>query len=117
MGVTKRWLEENLDVPFVVYIVDGLPKAPVLTYLGAEIFIDDRHKTIKELKHWINHPVLFKRPWNQGRVTDLGVVEINDLRDIIPMVNILYGKAPMDWPYWVPFPTPEGGKDLYASTD
>jgi hypothetical protein len=108
VGVTKRWLEQNLDVPFVVYIVDGLPKAPVLTYLGADIFVDDRHKTVKELICWIDQPVLFKRPWNQGRETDLGVVEINDLRDIIPMVNMLYGKAPMDWPYWVPFPKPEG---------
>jgi hypothetical protein len=108
VGVTKRWLEENLDVPFVVYIVDGLPKAPVLTCLGADLFVDDRHKTIKDLIKWVRFPVLYKRPWNQGRDESLGVVEINDLRDIIPMVNIMYGKAPMSWPYWVPFPKPEG---------
>jgi hypothetical protein len=108
VGVTRRWLDQNLNVPFIVYIVDGLPKAPVLTYLGADIFIDDRHKTVKGLINWIDHPVLYKRPWNQGRDESLGVVEINDLRDIIPMVNMMYGRAPLDWPCWVPFPTPEG---------
>ena len=108
VGVTKRWLEQNLNVPFRAYIVDGLPKAPVLSYLGAKIFIDDRHKTIKELVTWIPYPVLYRRPWNQGRPERLPVVEINDLRDIIPMLNIEFGRAPMSWPYWVPFPKPEG---------
>jgi hypothetical protein len=112
VGVTKRWLDENLNVPYIAYIVDGLPKAPVLTYIGADIFIDDRHKTVKGLVNWIDHPVLYKRPWNQGRDEDIGVVEIDDLRDIIPMVNIMYGRTPMTWPCGLPFPNPIlGGKD------
>jgi hypothetical protein len=88
VGVTKRWLEEALgDIPFIAYIVNGPPKATVLSYLNTQAFVDDRWKTVEGLMKHIPWPVLYRRPWNV-RPVYLPVVKANDLRDIIPLLNI-----------------------------
>jgi hypothetical protein len=108
-GVTYRWLMENLDgTPFKVYVMHGVPKLGVIEALGADIFIDDRWKTVNSLGGYIPYPILFKQEWNQGRPKPAGSFEIRDLRDIIPLVNIHRGRNPMDWPAGLPYPKPMG---------
>jgi hypothetical protein len=107
VGITKRWLEENLgDVPFVAYIVNGPPKADVLALLNVHAFVDDRWKTIEGLISKIPWPVLYRRPWNT-RPVYLPVTRVNDLRDIIPLLNILTGEVPTAWPDYIPYPIRE----------
>jgi hypothetical protein len=72
------------------------------------IFVDDRFKTVANLLSWIADPVLYRRPWNQNRPGKLPVLEVRDLRDIIPLLNITLRRVPMDWPSYVPFPEPKG---------
>ncbi|MBW2645205.1 MAG: hypothetical protein JRE23_03315 [Deltaproteobacteria bacterium] len=92
VGVTKRWLEEALgDIPFIAYIVNGLS------------FVDDRWKTCEGLISKIPWPVMFRRPWN-CRPVYLPVIKIDDLRDIIPLLNILTGEVPTAWPDDIPHP-------------
>ena len=106
VGVTKRWIEENIgDVPFIAYIVNGPPKATVLNYLHTLAFVDDRWKTVEGLVNQIPWPVMFNRPWNRRPVYLPGnVIRINDLRDIIPLLNILTGEVPTAWPDGLPHP-------------
>lgn len=104
--VTHQWLYENITVPFVCYIMHGQKKHMPLHAHGVDIFVDDRFKTIKELRNHIHYPVLYKRPWNQGRPEKLHCLEIEDLRDIIPLLNISLGIRPMAWPHWCPYPKP-----------
>jgi hypothetical protein len=104
VGVTKRWLEEQLgDIPFIAYIVNGPPKHTVLSYLYTLAFVDDRWKTVEGLMKHIPWPVMYKRPWND-RPVYLPAVKINDLRDIIPLLNILTGRVPTAWPDGLPHP-------------
>ena len=111
VGVTKRWLEENLDdIPFVAYIVNGPPKATVLSYLYSLAFVDDRWKTCEGLISKIPWPVMYRRPWNR-RPVYLPVVKVDDLRDVIPLLNILTGEVPTAWPSYVPYPNRE---EIYA---
>jgi hypothetical protein len=92
------------DIPFVAYIVNGPPKADVLALLNVHAFVDDRWKTIEGLISKIPWPVLYRRPWNVRHVY-LPVTRVNDLRDIIPLINILTGEIPTAWPEWdVPHP-------------
>ena len=106
--VTHDWLKENLDdIPFRCYIMSGVPKKETLAYMRADIFIDDRHKTILDLLGEIDYPVMYKRPWNQGRPVRLPALQINDLRDIIPLLNIKLGRVPTEWPSYIPFPQRE----------
>jgi len=109
MGVTHDWLVEHLDgIPFNAYVINGRPKNDMLRMLGVNIFIDDRWKTIGNLISHIKYPVLYNRPWNMGRPLDLEVLRVRDLRDIIPLLNIELGRVPMDWPWYVPYPRPQG---------
>lgn len=108
VGVTYRWLLENLEgVPFRAYIMHGIPKYHPLLNMGSSIFVDDRWKTIKTLLDYIEYPVMYKRPWNQGRDKQLPVLEVRDTRDIIPLLNIKLGRVPTEWPSYVPFPKRE----------
>jgi hypothetical protein len=107
VGVTKRWLEEALgDIPFIAYIVNGPPKADVLRHLYTLSFVDDRWKTCEGLISQIPWPVMYRRPWNV-RPVYLPVIKINDLRDVIPLLNILTGEIPTVWPDGVPHPDRE----------
>lgn len=106
--VTYNWLNENVSAPFNCFIMNGVVKNVPLSLLGASIFVDDRHKTIRNLINTIPYPVLFKQMWNQGRPEELPVLAIDDLRGIIPLLNIQLGRNPMDWPYWVAYPKPTG---------
>jgi hypothetical protein len=109
VGVTKRWLDEHLDgVPFHAYIVNGSSKIDVLNLMHTRIFVDDRFKTIKDMVGEIEYPVLYTRPWNVGRPVDLGVPRVRDLRDIIPLLNIVARRNIMDWPENLPYPKPNG---------
>lgn len=104
-GVTYRWLTENLGgTPFRAYVMDGVTKNTVLNLLYTQIFVDDRWKTIMNLLGEIPYPVMFKRPWNQGRPVRMPALEIRDLRDIIPLLNIQLGRVPMEWPGYIPYP-------------
>jgi hypothetical protein len=109
LDVTYRWLREHLGAtPFVCYIMHGKEKGPVVDMLNVSIFIDDRFKTIKNMLSWCEYPVLYKQEWNQNRPVRLPVLEIRDLRDIIPLLNIKLGRVPMAWPEGLPYPKPEG---------
>lgn len=106
IDVTWKWLSYNIGVPFRCFIVNGEPKSKVLNFLDCKIFIDDRWKTIKGLMNTVPYPVLYRRPWNQGRPDKLPVVEVNTLRDVIPLFNILTGRVPTAWPKGLSFPKP-----------
>jgi hypothetical protein len=106
--VTYNWLYENLDgVPFRAIICSGMAKEIVLKNMCTVFFVDDRLKTIIKLVNHIDMPILYKRPWNQGRL-DPGTIQINDLRDMIPIVNLYNRVRPMQWPADVPYPKPNG---------
>ena len=108
-GVTYRWLEENLTVPFKLIIANSVSKLAICRALETRIYPDDRWKTVQSLKAGgMGLPVLYKRPWNQGRPKASGVHEIDDLRGIIPLVNLITGTNPVAWPQWVPYPKPDG---------
>lgn len=109
VGVTYRWLEEHLTVPFKLIIASSVSKLIILKALETRIYPDDRWKTIQSLRAGgIDTPVMYRRPWNQGRPEPSGVLEIDDLRGIIPLVNIITGINPIAWPHWVPYPKPDG---------
>jgi hypothetical protein len=109
VDVTHNWLLENLaSTPFTCYMTHGISKAPVLELIHADIFVDDRWKTILRLMGEIEYPVLYRRPWNVGRPVPLPVLNIRDLRDIIPLLNIKIGRVPTAWPERVPYPNTEG---------
>jgi len=119
MQVTFDWLNHNLpvDVPFNLIMVNGMQKDVVLKRLRCQVFVDDRYETVASLHQAVDIPVLYRRPWNQGRPYSAGLVEINDLRDMIPLFNLYSGRAPMAWPGYLPYPDRIGrGKmvDLYA---
>lgn len=115
---TYRWLNENLPTtPFNLIMLNGMQKNVVLSRLGTEVFVDDRYKTAQILEKVINLSVLYKRPWNQGRLVEAGDVTITDLRGLIPFVNYMTRTDPMAWPGNIPYPDRIGrGKvvDLYA---
>jgi len=109
VDVTHNWLAEHLgDIPFRAYVQNGVAKSVTLDRMNCQIFVDDRFKTVNNLLSWISEPVLYRRPWNQNRPVKLPVLEVRDLRDIIPVINIALGRVPMDWPSYVPFPKPRG---------
>jgi uncharacterized HAD superfamily protein len=108
VDVTARWLFEHLDgIPFHAYIINGLPKMVALDLLRVRIFVDDRFKTIKGLRNEIEYPVLYNRPWNMDRPVDLPVARVRDLRDIVPLLNIVAHRGIMDWPDTLPYPKPK----------
>lgn len=117
VGVTYRWLEEHLNVPFIAYVMHGRKKETVLQHLGSRIFIDDRWKTIQSMIDWggLLFPVIYSRPWNENRPKELDATRIRDLRDIIPLLNINLGRNPMEWPHWVPYPKPNGERKKYVT--
>jgi hypothetical protein len=103
--ITYNWLSENLPVPFVCYMVDQpRDKAAILTEIKCVSFVDDRYRTVVELDDHIAWPVLYKQDWNQGRPYRPTLVEIRDLRDMIPIINMVTFNSPMDWPLGVEYP-------------
>jgi hypothetical protein len=116
VGVTNRWLEEHLDgTPFHAYIINGVGKGDTLKLLSARVFVDDRWNTIKHMLGYIEYPVLYTRPWNTGRPIDLPVPRVRDLRDIIPLLNIVARRGIMDWPDALPYPNPTVREETYVS--
>jgi hypothetical protein len=83
-------------------------KAAILKAIKCFCFIDDRYRTVVELDDHIAMPVLYKRPWNQGRPYRPTMIEIRDLRDIIPIANMVAFNNPMDWPLGVGYPPRNG---------
>lgn len=115
--VTYDWLVENLNVPFNLIMLQGMPKHVVLQRLGTEMFIDDRYKTVQSLENVVNISVLYSRVWNQGRAVEAGHMTVSDLRGLIPIVNFMTRQPIMNWPGNIPYPDRIGrGKvvDLYA---
>jgi len=117
--VTWDWLFQNLypGVPFNLIMLQGMQKDVVLRRLETEVFIDDRYKTVAMLENVVNLSVLFKRPWNQGRIVDAGDMTVNDLRGLIPIVNVLTRTHIMAWPGNIPYPHRLGYEtevDFYA---
>lgn len=117
-GVTYRWLEDHIPGRFNLIMVNGMQKEVVLKRIGTEVFVDDRYKTIRTLTNHITMPILYRRPWNQGRPTEASAFQINDLRDIIPVINMVSSQRFMEWPRDIPYPNRMGEKgrysDLYA---
>jgi len=119
MSVTHHWLDKNLPagVPFELIMVNGMQKEVVLNRLDIECFVDDRHKTVKRLESCIDVSIRYRRPWNEDREEPAGHFSIEDLRDLIPFVNTMYGHRPMAWPGNVPYPIRMGQGlevDVYA---
>ena len=115
--VTYTWLRENLSVPFTLIMLHGMQKDVVLRRLDTQVFIDDRYKTISKLEGAISMPVLYSRPWNQGRQIPAGAMAVTDLRGLIPIINFMTRTNILTWPVGVPYPgwTCRGKKvDLYA---
>ena len=102
---TYNWLKNNLDVPFMCCMVDGhRDKAAILEAVRCKMFVDDRYRTCMEIADAGMLPVVYDRPWNIGRDTYKGAVHAADLRDILPVVNILHGKPPLYLPDYIPYP-------------
>lgn len=106
VSITQDWLLNKMPgVPFRVYSVNGVPKLPFLHHHRVEYFVDDRYKTNMSIYMDSDTvaPILYRRPWNQGRMF-YDWIQINDLRDMIPIVNLRYGRAPLAWPAGMPWP-------------
>jgi hypothetical protein len=103
---THAWLKKYLPVgcPFNLIMLQGMQKDVVLKRMNVQVYVDDRYKTAVILEQAINLSVLYKRPWNQGRPVSAGDMEINDLRDLIPIVNYLTRSCITDWPTGIPYP-------------
>ena len=90
MEVTYKWLKYRLgNVPFRLIMVNGMQKEVVLTRINTRIFIDDRYKTVKTLENHIMYPVLYSRPWNQGRPEPAGAATILNLGGVVPLLYLL----------------------------
>lgn len=117
MAVSYDWLKKHLPdyIPFVLIMVSGMQKEVVLNRLDIGCFIDDRHKTVARLMKHIDVSIRYRRPWNMGRYEPAGHFYVNDLRELIPFVNSIYGYRPMAWPHNIPYPDRLGeGETKYA---
>jgi hypothetical protein len=86
--VTWDWLTEHLDgIPFNLIVCNGMQKEVVLKRIDNQMFIDDRYKTIKTLEDHIRFPVLYQRPWNQGRPESAGVAEVSNLWGVVSLLQ------------------------------
>ena len=111
---TTAWLTKHLRAPYRLFMVNGhAGKAAVLDALGTKLFVEDRFRTVNNLL--LRYPVMYKRPWNQGRVTHPGVIQVNDLRDTVPLVNLVCGVNPMRWPAYLQWPWPMTRKEMNQS--
>ena len=79
---TERWLKEYIVVPSEVAYVRSADKCSYLKEHGFTHFVDDRYRTVQQVKQCVPHTYLMNRPWNEGRVAD-GVYRINDLNDYV----------------------------------
>jgi hypothetical protein len=103
--VTKAWLDLHLEgIPYQCYISCGREKYKILVDAGVRFFVDDRYKTIDNLWGHILGPILYRRPWNQGRKREASCFQIRDLRDMIPLFNIENRLPPATWPGYIPYP-------------
>lgn len=119
MAVTSAWLHLHLgtEIPYELQHTKGRPKWEILNGVKERfnIFhVDDRFKTISQIADNCPTvlPVLFNAEWNTGRdwfdgkevcpgdipVGRRGYIRINDLRDIIPLVNMGCGLNINQWP-------------------
>ena len=90
MSVTYKWLKYKLGhTPFRLIMVNGMQKEVVLNRIHTRLFIDDRYKTVKTLEKHIDYPVLYKRPWNQGRPEGAGVAEVDNLEGLLYLTYLL----------------------------
>ena len=102
--VTYNWLKENLTVPFICIMVPGHgDKTAILKEVETELFVDDRYRTVAGLNNIMPYSVAYTRPWNIGR-EEPGAFRVDDLRGIIPIANLLYGRNPIVWPDYIPHP-------------
>lgn len=80
---TKRWLDEYVVVPYTLF--NGIRSAEKAQFLGSKgftHFIDDRFRTVQEVKEYVPYTYLMSRPWNEGREA-AGVYRTFDLNDYI----------------------------------
>ena len=72
-------------------MMHGVIKDIPLKAHNVTTFVDDRFKTIQGLSERgsVILPTLYKRPWNQGRAHSMPILEIDDLRGILPWVITL----------------------------
>ena len=92
MDVTYKWLKRNLwPVPFRLIMVQGMQKHVVPNRIGNVMYVDDRYKTVKTLEKHITLPILYKRPWNQGRPVPAGFTTIDNLAGLVALIIKLGG--------------------------
>jgi hypothetical protein len=92
METTYNWFNLNMpkDIPFNLIMVNGMQKHVVLNRIGNRMFVDDRYKTIKTLEDYIDYPILYNRPWNQGRPEQAGFATIENLyglQSLLPLIK------------------------------
>ena len=100
--ITHKWLVDHLTVPFNLIMLDGMQKNVVLGRLGTEVYIDDRYKTVEILEKVVNLSVMYARPWNQGRSVEAGDMTVEDLRGLIPIINLMTRTPILTWPSYIP---------------
>lgn len=79
---TKKWLDERVVVPYEVQYVRSSKKADTLKEQGFTHFIDDRFRTVEQIKKVVPYTFLMDRTWNQGREAE-GVYRVFDLMDYV----------------------------------
>ena len=78
---TERWINEYLIVPHEVASVRSKDKCTYLKDHGFTHFIDDRYRTVQQVKQCVPYTFLMDRPWNQREA--VGVYRVFDLIDYV----------------------------------
>ena len=79
---TERWLKEYVIHPFEVQYTPSSQKVDLLKKQGYTHFIDDRFRTVQQVKKDIPYTFLMDRPWNQNREAE-GVYRVFELIDYV----------------------------------
>jgi hypothetical protein len=105
LDTTRAWMDCHFPKTQFVIHMPGAGKVEFCRKHNVHIHIDDRFKTIKNLGEMSSFiiPVMYNRRWNSGRdVTPCSYVRVDDLRGIIPIVNMNRYINPFAWPDNVP---------------
>jgi uncharacterized HAD superfamily protein len=79
---TKRWLDEYIIAPYTLANnIRSAEKAEYLKEHGYTHYIDDRYRTVQQVKEHVPYTFLMDRPWNQREA--VGVYRVFDLNDYV----------------------------------
>lgn len=86
--VTKRWLDKNgfPDAP-VISVTNPTEKLEHAKNLKLDIFVDDLHSTVKEMREAGINALLFKAPYQRGHEEECkGLPTIENLEEVLKYV-------------------------------